>query len=104
VQDEWRGKCEALRAAFQYKNLAQPVAVRKLRLFTENRRFPAYPGSKNTLPVPLPFMCNMGLEQRKQIYSLRPPDVGTFMHAVIEKFSRMVANGIFHGEIWTVTV
>jgi len=36
-------------------------------------------------------MCNMAWSKRKADIFFAPPDVGTFMHAVIEKFSRMVA-------------
>ena len=50
-------------------------------------------GLKNTPHAPLRF-CSVwvGAKERK-IYRLSPPDIGTFMHAVIEKFSKLVTKG-----------
>lgn len=92
VQDEWRGKCEALRAAFQYKNLAQPVSREKIAALYGEPAVSSVSRLEKYTACPFAFYVQYGLgAKERQIYSLRPPDVGTFMHAVIEKFSRMVA-------------
>jgi hypothetical protein len=61
AQEEWKQKCQAARAAFQYKNLAQPVSRDKIAALYGDRLFPAYTGWKNTPPVHSLFMYNMGL-------------------------------------------
>jgi len=91
VQAEWRGKCEALRAAFQYKNLAQPVSREKIAALYGEPAVSSVSRLENTLPVPLPLCAIWAWSKRKADIFFAPAGRGTFMHAVIEKFSRMVA-------------
>lgn len=91
-QLEWREKCRVARNAFQYRNEARPVSrtlVRKLYgdpVYSSVSRLEKY----NACPFSYYVRYGLGAKERK-IFKLSPPDVGTFLHAVIERFSKLVS-------------
>lgn len=94
VQDEWKLKCQAIRTAFQYKNVAQPISRDKIAALYGEPAFSSVSRLEKFNACPFAFYVQYGLGAReRQIYYLRPPDVGTFMHAVIERFSKLVSDG-----------
>lgn len=94
AQEEWKQKCQAARAAFQYKNLAQPVSRDKIAALYGDPAVSSVSRLEKYTACPFAFYVQYGLGAReRKVYSLRPPDVGTFMHAVIERFSRLVSEG-----------
>ncbi len=90
-QEEWKQKCEAMINALKYRNIAVPVDKSKMQeLYGKNPYFTVSRLEKYT-SCPFAFYVQYGLGAReRKIYRLSPPDVGTFMHAVIERFSKMV--------------
>ncbi len=90
-QEEWKQKCDAMIRALKYRNVAVPVDKSKIReLYGNNPYFTVSRLEKYT-SCPFAFYVQYGLGAReRKIYRLSPPDVGTFMHAVIERFSKMV--------------
>ncbi|AEY66286.1 helicase-exonuclease AddAB subunit AddB [Clostridium sp. BNL1100] len=90
-QEEWKQKCAAMINALKYRNIAVPVDKSKMReLYGKNPYFTVSRLEKYT-SCPFAFYVQYGLGAReRKIYRLSPPDVGTFMHAVIERFSKMV--------------
>jgi len=92
AQEEWKQKCQAVRAAFQYKNLAQPVSHDKIAALYGNPAVSSVSRLEKYNSCPFAFYVQYGLgAKEREIYSLSPPDMGTFMHSVIEKFSRLVS-------------
>lgn len=91
AQEEWKQKCDAMINALKYRNIAVPVDKAKIReLYGKNPYFTVSRLEKYT-SCPFAFYVQYGLGAReRKIYRLSPPDVGTFMHAVIERFSKMV--------------
>ncbi len=91
AQEEWKQKCDAMINALKYRNIAAPVDKAKIReLYGKNPYFTVSRLEKYT-SCPFAFYVQYGLGAReRKIYRLSPPDVGTFMHAVIERFSKMV--------------
>lgn len=91
AQKEWKQKCDAMINALKYRNIAVPVDKAKIReLYGKNPYFTVSRLEKYT-SCPFAFYVQYGLGAReRKIYRLSPPDVGTFMHAVIERFSKMV--------------
>ncbi len=90
-QTEWKQKCDAMINALKYRNIAVPVDKSKIReLYGKSPYFTVSRLEKYT-SCPFAFYVQYGLGAReRKIYRLSPPDVGTFMHAVIERFSKMV--------------
>jgi len=89
--EEWKEKCEAMLSGIAYTNRVglSPEKARKLYGSPLNisvsrlERFAACPFS---------FYVQYGLKAReRRIFRLEPPDVGTFMHDVIDRFSKRLA-------------
>jgi len=98
TDSEYREKCVAARAAFQYRNTAQPISHDRIvslygrQLNTSVSRIEKY----SSCPFAFFVQYGLGAKERK-VYALRPPDIGTFMHAVIERFSKLLSES---GESW----
>lgn len=89
---EWQGPFNIAREAFQYRNLAQPVLKEKLAQLYGNPVVSSISKLERYTQCPFSFFIQYGLGAReRKIFELRPPDVGTFLHAAIEQFSRLVA-------------
>jgi len=94
AQEDWKQRCHAVRTAFQYKNLAQPISRDKIAALYGEPAVSSVSRLERYTACPFAFYVQyvLGAKER-EIYSLRPPDVGIFMHAVIEKFSKLVSKG-----------
>ena len=94
AQEEWRQKCRAVRTAFGYRNLAQEVSRDKILALYGDPAVSSVSRLEKFTACPFAFYVQYGLGAReRKIFRLTPPDVGTFMHAVIERFSRLVSEG-----------
>lgn len=91
-QEDWQHKCRSAHAAFGYKNVAQPVGREKIAALYGDPAYSSVSRLEKYTACPFAYYVQYGLGAReRKIYRLSPPDVGTFMHAVIESFSRQVA-------------
>ncbi len=91
TQEAWQGKCESARAAFRYKNLALPVSKAKISSLYGDPAYSSVSRLEKYTACPFAFYVQYGLgAKERKIYRLSPPDVGTLMHAVIERFSEHV--------------
>lgn len=92
--EKWKKNCENVRLAFQYKNLAKKIDAEKIKaLYGEPVQSSVSRLEKYTA-CPFAFYVQYGLgAKERKIYRLSPPDIGTFMHAVIERFSQIVSKG-----------
>ncbi|RNC29814.1 MAG: ATP-dependent helicase/deoxyribonuclease subunit B [Candidatus Dichloromethanomonas elyunquensis] len=92
AQELWRPKCDMLPGAVLYQNVAQPVNPEKISSLYGNPAFTSVSRLEKYAACPFAFYVQYGLGAReRKIYQFSPPDVGTFMHAVIERFSEDVA-------------
>ncbi|HEY8499637.1 MAG TPA: helicase-exonuclease AddAB subunit AddB [Clostridia bacterium] len=88
----FRDKCLAARAAFQYRNTAQPVSRDRIGALYGERLNSSVSRLEKYSSCPFAFFVQYGLDVReRKVYALRPPDIGTFMHSVIEKYSRLLS-------------
>lgn len=89
--EEWREKCEKAKKAFNYKNLAGSINEEKVLKLYGDPAVSSVSRFEKYTACPFSFYVQYGLGAReRKIYRLSPPDVGTFMHAAIERFSRLV--------------
>ncbi len=87
-QEDWGPRCESVRSAFRYKNIAQPVSRDKISSLYGDPAYSSVSRLEKFTACPFAYYVQYGLGAReRKIYRLSPPDVGTFMHAVIERFS-----------------
>ncbi|MGI6712237.1 MAG: helicase-exonuclease AddAB subunit AddB [Bacillota bacterium] len=93
-REDWQAKCRSVRSAFLYKNIASPVSKDKIAALYGEPAYSSVSRLEKFTACPFAYYIQYGLGAReRKIYRLSPPDVGTFMHVVIECFSRQVAEG-----------
>ena len=93
-QKEWVQSCEAARGSFQYKNLAQRINGDRMRALYGDPLVSSVSRLERYTACPFAFYVQYGLgAKERKVYRLSPPDIGTFMHAVIERFSDIIAKG-----------
>lgn len=91
-QEDWKEKIQSAQDAFNYRNLSPPVSKEKTAQLYGNPAYSSVSRLEKYTACPFAYYVQYGLGAReRQVYHLRPPDVGTFMHAVIEKFSLYIA-------------
>lgn len=92
LQEDWQPKLESMGKALAYRNIAQPVNPKNILALYGSPAYTSVSRLEKYTGCPFSFYIQYGLGAReRKIYRLSPPDVGTFMHAVIEKFSREVS-------------
>lgn len=90
-KEEWREPFRVAREAFQYRNLAQPVTREKIRALYGEPVVTSVSRLERFTACPFAFFIEYGLQAKeRKIFDMRPPDVGTFLHAAIERFSKMM--------------
>lgn len=90
--EEWQDRCRAALQALCYKNVAQPVSRDKTALLYGSPAYSSVSRLERYTACPFAYYVQYGLGAReRKVYRLRPPDVGTFMHGVIEQFSRYLS-------------
>ena len=93
--DEFFGvKCNYIKNAFKYENKEKNLSKKSVRaLYGENLTESVSRLEKFT-ECPFGFYVKYGLKvKERKIYKLTPPDIGTFLHAVIDIFSKEVSKG-----------
>jgi ATP-dependent helicase/nuclease subunit B len=90
-EEKWRAKCRQIPEAIFYKNIAQPVGPAKVSSLYGVPAYASISRLEKYAACPFAFYVQYGLGAReRKIFRLSPPDVGTFIHAVLERFSRYV--------------
>ena len=91
TRKEWQDKCIAAQSAVNYSNLVLPLGKIGHLSFMEILYTQVYQGSSSML-LPLAYYIQYGLRAKeRKIFNLTLPDIGTFLHAVMEEFSRYVS-------------
>jgi len=89
---EYKHYCEKAEEALKYKNLAEQINQEKIRTLYGDPLITSVSRLEKYTACPFSFFVQYGLgAKERKVYKLTPPDIGTFMHAVIERFSLMVA-------------
>ncbi len=91
---DWEKRCVATREAFTYRNEAERISDEKIGLLYGDPVLSSVSRLEKYTSCPFAFYVQYGLgAKERKIYTLSPPDIGTFMHAVIERFSKLVSKG-----------
>lgn len=92
-QPNWQERCAGISSAFAYKNIAEPVSKEKITSLFGSPVYASVSRLERYNSCPFSFYIQYGLAAKeRKIYRLTPPDVGTFLHAVLERFSQLVAD------------
>jgi len=93
-REDWKESIDIVRKAFSYTNKAERISEDKILALYGNPAYSSVSRLEKYTSCPFSFFVQYGLNAKeRKIYRLSPPDIGTFMHAVIEKFSRLVSEG-----------
>lgn len=91
-RQDWQEKCRLLLSACRYKNTVFPVSRASTVLLYGFPVSASVSRLERYAACPFSFYLQYGLKAKeRKIYRLEPPDIGTFLHTVIERFSREVA-------------
>jgi len=91
-QPAWQERCAGVSAAFAYKNIAEPVSKDKIASLFGSPVYASVSRIEKYNSCPFSFYVQYGLSAKeRKVYRLTPPDVGTFLHTVLERFSQSVA-------------
>lgn len=91
-EESWKAKCQAACTAFSYKNTARRVSRDKIGALYGQPVVTSVSKLEKYTSCPFAFYVQYALGAReRKVYRLSAPDVGTFMHTAIERFSRVVS-------------
>mgnify|MGYP001415185581 FL=1 len=89
---EYRVCFEKAKQALNYSNLAEKISREKISSLYGDPLITSVSRLERYTACPFSFFVQYGLDAReRRIYKLSAPDIGTFMHEVIERFSRFVS-------------
>jgi ATP-dependent helicase/nuclease subunit B len=92
--EEWNHGCKTIKSAFQYKNLAKRIKSSSIGALYGEPAISSISRLEKYTACPFAFYVQYGLgAKERKIYRLSPPDIGTFMHTVLERFSQAVSKG-----------
>lgn len=90
-KEEWSLKLDNILKAFSYINTVNKLDEEKVNGLYSNNNYLSVSRVERYVECPFGYFVRYGLKakERKQ-FNLTPPDLGTFMHSVIDKFSKEV--------------
>ncbi len=89
--NEWNSKCIKSRKSLLYTNAARPVDSNKIKSLYGNPIFSSVSKFEKYESCPFSYYAEYGLKAKeRKIQRFNAPDTGTFMHAVIERFSSLL--------------
>jgi len=91
--DGWKDEIEKIKAAFRYRNIAQPIGSDKVKKLYGESFVSSVSRLERYSACPFSFFLQYGLgAKERKIFEFSPPDAGTFLHTAVEKFSKAVDN------------
>ncbi len=89
--DEWKTKCEAAFNAMKYKNEAKPINKNYINLLYGDTLNSTVSKLEKYSSCPFSYFAEYALKAKdRKIYKIGAPDIGSFLHTVIEKFSKEI--------------
>jgi ATP-dependent helicase/nuclease subunit B len=93
-RQDWQDQCRALQAILKFKNIASAISPEKIRSLYGSPMHSSVSRLERYAACAFAFYLQYGLKAKeRKILRLTPPDVGTFLHTALEKFSQEVAAG-----------
>ncbi|HHY77178.1 MAG TPA: helicase-exonuclease AddAB subunit AddB [Clostridiales bacterium] len=87
-KEEWREKLQNVTEALYYSNEEKPLAKEKVRNFYGNVYYSSVSRLERFASCPFAYYVRYGLKAKeRKIMKMEAPDIGSFLHLVISKFS-----------------
>lgn len=89
--DKWKDRCSSIFSGISYTNQVNLIKAEKIRkLYGDNINYSVTRFEKY-VQCPFAYYVQYGLKAKeRRIFKLSAPDLGSFMHGVIDKFSKNV--------------
>ncbi|SHJ93772.1 DNA helicase/exodeoxyribonuclease V, subunit B [Hathewaya proteolytica DSM 3090] len=90
-QQQWKNKLMDIMNHFSYCNEAKNIGCENaLKLYGEDMKL-SVSRIENYVRCPFAYFIKYGLNaEERKVFSLTPPDLGTFIHGVLDRFARLV--------------
>lgn len=86
-QPQWKEKCERALAAFNYTNNVEGIRKERVRKLYGSNIYSSISRFEKYASCPFAYYVQYGLKvKERQTYKLSAPDLGSFLHKVIELF------------------
>lgn len=104
---KWKDKCKIIFSAASYDNSIKLIRKEKIRKLYGEKLYFSVSRLEKYEQCPFAYYVQYGLKAKeRRIFKLNPPDLGTFMHNVIDEFSKIVDKNSINwfeiGEKWCV--
>jgi len=97
-QEEWRQKLQNVTEGLYYNNEEKPLGKEKVSKFYGNVYYSSVSRLERFASCPFAYYVEYGLKAKeRKIMKLKAPDIGSFLHLVISKFSEALKE---HGLEW----
>ncbi|MFX0549425.1 PD-(D/E)XK nuclease family protein [Hathewaya histolytica] len=94
-EPHWKDKMDKILEAFSYSNQVESLGRdNTLKLYGDKKTF-SVSRVENYIRCPFAYFVRYGLKaEERKIFTLSAPDLGTFMHKVLDRFSRSVEESL----------
>jgi len=90
-QNEWKDKCERIIRGLEYTNQPEPLAREKAEKLYGQPLFSSVSRMESYASCPFSYFVKYGLKAKeRKLFTFEAVDAGTFMHHVLDEFSRML--------------
>lgn len=90
--EDWKEKCSTAISGLSYSNRAGAIQIEKVRKLYGSPMHTSISRLESFAACPFSYFVQYGLKAReRRIFQLNPPDIGTFIHKVIDRFSGKLA-------------
>lgn len=91
AQDDWKDQCGLINTALAYTNLVAPLTKQRTEKLYGNPIHSSVSRFEKYAACPFSYYVQYGLKAKeRRVFNLTPPDIGTFLHTVVEEFSKYV--------------
>lgn len=88
---KWRYKCKSIFSAVSYDNAVNLMDEEKIRKLYGEKLYFSVSRLEKYEQCPFSYYVQYGLKAKeRKVFKLKAPDLGTFMHSVIDEFSKRV--------------
>lgn len=88
-REEWKPMLERVDRALSYSNQVRLMDAKKIRSLYGREMYFSVSRIEKYVECPFAYFIQYGLRARdRRVYEISPPDIGTFIHGVIDNFSK----------------
>lgn len=93
INEKWKLKCNNVMSGLNYSNQVGHIKSENVRKLYGNNIYTSVSRLESFSSCPFSYFIKFGLNAKeRKIFQLSAPDVGTFMHEVIDRFSKSLSD------------